>query len=130
MRAFLIIALAASALPLRAEPSARVVCSDRANALLAALDEGRYGDATRDFDDALRTRYPATKLRQDHESLPAKFGKLLGRGRPHGGDINGHGVVMTALIFERGTVTAEIRCDGAGAISDLRLLPTQAMDAP
>jgi hypothetical protein len=37
---------------------------------------------------------------------------------------------MVPLIFERGTVTAEIRCDAAGAISDLRLLPTQAMDAP
>jgi hypothetical protein len=37
---------------------------------------------------------------------------------------------MAPLIFERGTVTAEVRCDGAGAVSDLRLLPTQAMDVP
>ena len=130
MRAFLVMVLAASAAPLGAEPSVRVLCDKHADALLAALDEGRYEAATTDFDDALRTRYPSAKLRQDHESLPAKYGKRLGRGRPHDGDIGGHGVVMVPLIFERGTVTAEIRCDAAGAISDLRLLPTQAMDAP
>jgi hypothetical protein len=131
MRACLIVALAASATPLHAEPpSPRVLCDEHANALFAALDEGRYEAATSDFDDALRARYPATKVRQDYESLPAKYGKPLGRGRPHDGDIGGHGVVMAPLIFERGTVTAEVRCDGAGAVSDLRLLPTQAMDVP
>ncbi|HVT32703.1 MAG TPA: hypothetical protein VHE32_08645 [Rhodanobacteraceae bacterium] len=119
------------AAPLRAEPpSARVLCDEHADALFAALDEGRYEAAMADFEDGLRARYPAAKLRQDYESLPAKYGKLLGRGRPHDGDINGHGIVMAPLIFERGTVTAEVRCNGEGAISDVRLLPTQAMSAP
>jgi hypothetical protein len=129
MRVCLVAALVLS-LSLRAEPpSARVLCDQHASALSAALDELHYEDATADFDARLRARYPAAKLRRDYESLPTRYGTLIGRGRPHEGDIDGQGVVMTPLIFERGTVTAEIRCGADGTISDLRLLPTQAMDA-
>jgi hypothetical protein len=46
------------------------------------------------------------------------------------GDMAGHTVVMAPLIFERGTVTAEVHCAGDGAVSDLRLSPTQVMSKP
>lgn len=113
-----------------AQPSAHALCDAHADALLGALDEAHYDAATADFDTALHARYSAAKLKQDYEALPASYGKMLGRGRPHTGDIGGHAVVMTPLIFERGTLTAEVRCDEKGAVSDLRLTPTQVMSKP
>jgi hypothetical protein len=112
------------------EASPRALCESRANALLTALGEGKYDAASTDFDDALRARYTPAKLKQDYEWLPSNYGKVLGRGRPHSAEINGRPVVMTPLIFENGTATIDVRCDGAGAITDLRLLPTQAMGQP
>jgi len=113
-----------------AQPTAHALCDTHADALLGALDEARYDAAIADFDTVLRARYSAAKLRQDYEALPASYGKLLGRGRPHTGDIGGHDIVMTPLIFERGTLTVEVRCDAEGAVTDLRLTPTQVMSKP
>ena len=111
-------------------PSPQTLCATHADALLGALDEARWDAATTDFDATLRARYTAAKLKQDYEALPATYGKMLGRGRPHTGDMAGHTVVMAPLIFERGTVTAEVHCAGDGAVSDLRLSPTQVMSKP
>jgi hypothetical protein len=124
--------LLSMATPLQADaqPNPHALCDAHADALLGALDQAHYDTATADFDAALRARYSAAKLRQDYEGLPASYGKALGRGRPHTADISGHAVVMTPLIFERGTLTAEIRCDADGAVSGLRLTPTQVMSKP
>lgn len=111
-------------------PSPHALCEAHADALLTALGEGRYDAAPADFDSALRARYTPEKLKQDYEWLPSNYGKVLGRGRPHSAEIAGRTVVMTPLIFENGTATVDVRCDGAGTISDLRLLPTQAMGQP
>jgi len=111
-------------------PSPHALCEAHADALLSALGEGKYDAATTDFDAALRARYTPAKLKEDYEWLPSNYGKVLGRGRPHGAEINGHTVVMTPLIFENGTATVDVRCDGAGTVTDLRLLPTQAMGQP
>lgn len=111
-------------------PSAQTLCTTHADALLGALDEARYEAATTDFDATLRARYTAAKLKQVYEELPARLGKPVGRGRPHTADIGGHAVVMTPLIFERGTSTAEVRCDAAGAVTDFRLETTQVMGTP
>ena len=124
--------LVLAALPLRAETNGSVhsLCDAHANTLFDALGEARYDTATTDFDATLRARYSAEQLRKDYEALPSRYGKLLGRGRPHLGDVAGHTVVMAPLIFERGTVAAEVHCDGEGAVSDVRLQPTQAMSNP
>jgi hypothetical protein len=111
-------------------PSPQMLCTTHADALLGALGESHWDAATIDFDATLRARYTAAKLEQDYEALPAKLGKLVGRGRPHMGEMGGHPVVMTPLIFEHGLSTAEIHCDGAGAISDLKLETTQVMGTP
>ncbi|HEV7491195.1 MAG TPA: hypothetical protein VGO25_10340 [Rhodanobacteraceae bacterium] len=113
-----------------ADSSVHALCDSHADALLGALDAAHYDIATTDFDDALRARYSAEKLRKDYEGLPSKYGKMLGRGRPHLGDISEHTVVLTPLIFERGTLTAEVRCNAEGSVSDLRLVPTQVMSTP
>ena len=110
--------------------SAHALCDSHAATLFGALESASYDAATSDFDTALRERYPAAKLKQDYEALPASYGKMLGRGRPHSGDVGGHTVVMAPLIFERGTVTAEVHCGADGAVSDLRLLATQVMTKP
>lgn len=112
------------------QASPHKLCETHADALLSALGEAKYDAATGDFDDALRARYTPEKLKQDYEWLPSNYGNALGRGRPHSAEINGHTVVMTPLIFEHGTITVDVRCDGAGAVTDLRLLPTQAMGQP
>ena len=121
-----------AALPLHAETdgSPHSLCDAHANALIDALGDAKYDAATADFDATLRGRYSAAQLQKDYEALPASFGKLLGRGRPHLGDVGGHTVVMAPLIFEHGTVTAEVHCDGEGAVSDVRLRATQAMGTP
>jgi len=110
--------------------SAHALCEAHANTLFDALDSAHYDAASADFDAALRARYSAAKLKQDYEVLPSEYGKMLGRGRPHTGDMGGHTVVMAPMIFERGTITAEVHCNGEGAVSDLRLLPTQVMKKP
>jgi hypothetical protein len=110
--------------------SVHALCDAHADALLTALDQSHYDTAAADFNDALRARYSAEKLQHDYESLPSKYGKMLGRGRPHVGDMAGHTVVMTPLIFEHGTLSAEVHCDADGAVSDVRLEPTQVMGTP
>ena len=134
IRRWSMLLLAASTAAAHAQTSADVsvhaLCDRHADALLTALDETHYDAATTDFDDALRTRYPAAKLRLDYESLPTTYGKMLGRGRPHTGDMAGHTVVMTPLIFERGTLSAEVHCDADGTVSDVRFVPTQVMSTP
>ena len=113
-----------------ANVSVHALCDAHAGTLFGALDNANYDAATADFDAALRERYPPAKLKQDYEALPATYGKMLGRGRPHTGDVGGHTVVMAPLIFERGTVTAEIHCGADGSVSDLRLQLTQVMTKP
>jgi hypothetical protein len=110
--------------------SAHALCDAHAGTLFDALDSANYDNATADFDAALRERYPPAKLKHDYEALPSTYGKMLGRGRPHTGDVGGRTVVMAPLIFERGTITAEIHCGAEGSVSDLRLSPTQVMTKP
>ncbi|HJT98493.1 MAG TPA: hypothetical protein VJ696_09280 [Rhodanobacteraceae bacterium] len=128
IRLALLVSLASASFAIAAHAS--VLCETHANALFGALDEANYDAAAADFDDALRARYPASKLRADYEALPATYGKLLGRGRLHAGDVSDRTIVMAPLIFERGTLTAEVHCEADGRISDLRLEPTQVMDHP
>ena len=113
-----------------ADASVHVTCSTHADEIFAAIDAADYAKATASFDATLRARYTAEKLEHDVESLPAKYGKTLGRGRPHLGDVNGHTVIMIPVIFEHGTLTAEVHCGSDGAVSDFRLLPTQTMTSP
>ena len=112
------------------EATPHALCERHADALLSALGEAKYDAATADFDDALRARYTPARLKQDYEWLPSNYGKPLGRGRSHSAQINNHTIVETPLIFENGTIAVEVRCDGAGAVTDLKLLPTQAMGQP
>jgi len=129
-----IAAIVLCALPARAQDasgaSPHALCETHADAMLTALGEAKYDAAAAHFDDSLRTRYTPAKLKQDYEWLPSNYGKVLGRGRQHSAEIDGRTVVMTPLIYENGTSTIEVRCDAAGAISELKLLPTQAMGQP
>jgi hypothetical protein len=125
--------LATLLLPLalmQASPEEHAKCEAHANALFEALDAGEFDKARADFDTALAARYPATKIRDDYAALPSRLGHMMGRGRPHVGDMAGRAVVMAPMIFERGTVTAEVHCGADGAVTDLKLQPTQSMDSP
>jgi hypothetical protein len=124
------IALAADDDGTSLEASVHARCDAHTQSLFDAIDQADYAGATALFDAPLRERYTAEKLKQDVEAMPATYGKMLGRGRPHTGDMNGHTVVMAPLIFERGTVTAEIHCASDGTVSDFRLAPTQVMSKP
>jgi len=126
--------LLAVSLSVRAEDgvpaTTHALCDTHAAEIFDALDASTYDKATAPFDAPLRERYPASKLKADYEALPSKYGKLIGRGRPHVGDVSGHTVVMAPLIFEHGTLTAEVHCGSDGGVSDFRLLPTQVMTHP
>ena len=110
-----------------ANVSVHALCETHANDVFSALDEADYAAAVAHFDARLRGRYAADQLKHDYEALPASYGKLLLRGRPHTGDVGGHTLVLTPLIFERGTLTAEVHCAGDGTVSDFKLAPTQVM---
>jgi hypothetical protein len=126
------LSLASASLQAQATPDAtpHALCDARANALFDALGAEDYEAATADFDAALRARYPAAKIRQDYAALSAAIGRPLGRGRPHSSEVAEQIVVMVPLIFERGTLTAEVHCNADGGISDFRLEATQAMSRP
>lgn len=110
-----------------AEASPHALCDAHAERILDALGTKDYEAAAREFGPALQTQYPAAKLRQDNESLPASYGRLLGRGRPHSTGVGEQTVVMAPLIFERGTLTVETHCGSDGRVMLFKLLPTQRM---
>ena len=97
----------------------RVVLAEaRKNFILKRLDqEGSVSIA-----DLARTLNASREtIRRDLKQLASK--DLLRQ--THGG-----AVVMAPMIFERGTVTAEVHCGADGAITDVKLQPTQSMDSP
>ncbi len=60
--ALLLAALLASGVATHAQAATAADCSSRSAAILASLREGRFADATRDFDPTMRSGLPTSKL--------------------------------------------------------------------
>ncbi|MGA8276930.1 MAG: DUF3887 domain-containing protein [Rhodanobacteraceae bacterium] len=99
------------------------LCKQRASAFLDALDKNDYTGAGVDFDAKMQTALPPEKLEQEWESLVSKYGKLSARGQPHTTTDQDYIAVMVPLIFERGTLAAQIACDTTGAVAGFHMLP-------
>lgn len=97
-------------------------CSARATSLLDDAQKSDFGGATRDFDAKMRTDMPATKLKQQWDSL-AQFGKLVARGQSHLSSGQGYTLVMIPLIFEKTNLVAQIACGTDGRIAGFHVAP-------
>lgn len=79
----LLAALLASGVATRAQATTAADCSSRSAAILASLREGRFADATRDFDPTMRSGLPASKLQAVWtQALPGQVGALADSGKP------------------------------------------------
>jgi hypothetical protein len=104
----------------------KALCGTRASTVLDALEREDYGAATADFDDALGAALPAEKLAQAWQSLAPRYGRLTARGQAHTSEADHYIAVTIALVFERGTLTAQVACDDSGAIAGFHVVPMPA----
>lgn len=113
-------------------------CREHSAAILESLRDGRYADATRDFDAAMTDALPAAKL-QDvwGTALPAQVGSLQGSDAPQLSYIASGEVVETPLRFARAKLVMRVGCDKDGKVAGLFFAPapdsadaTPATDRP
>ena len=102
-------------------------CSSRSAAILASLREGRFADATRNFDPTMRSGLPASKLQAVWaQALPAQVGALEDIGTPQAQTAEGKAVVETPLHFARATLLMRVACDKDGQVAGLFFAPAPA----
>lgn len=99
------------------------LCRTRATALLDALEKNEYATASADFDSKMRETLPPARLGETWESLAPQFGKVTARGQMHVSEAQGYIAVMVPLIFEQGTLAAQIACDDTGAVAGFHVVP-------
>ena len=115
--------------PRTGEPMTRETlagAADRAVELLAAMVEGRWEDARRDFDDRMRATLDADRLGQAWTGIVASIGDYEGMGEPFTQQVGPHTVVEVPLRCEAGEVTGRVVYDGDGKVAGLWLRPLQA----
>jgi uncharacterized protein len=111
-------ALLATAIPALAED-----CSSRAEAILLALDEGRFEDASTHFDARMSAALPAGQLGQVWNSLPAQVGARKSRGELIAGSQGGNATATIPLEFEQMWLSLYIACDAEGKVGGLFVRP-------
>ena len=98
-------------------------CSSRAEAILLALDEGRFEDASTQFDARMSAALPAGQLGQVWNSLPAQVGARKARGEVIAGTQGGNATATIPLEFERMWLSLFIACDAEGKVGGLFVRP-------
>ncbi|MCP1374370.1 alpha/beta fold hydrolase [Dyella lutea] len=109
------------------------LCRTRSAAVLEALRDGRYADATRHFDARMSAALPASKLAEVWGTmLPAKAGGFVSGGSPSVTQAGGMPVVQTPLHFAQGALMMRVACQADGSIGGLFFapLPAEADAAP
>lgn len=125
--ALLLAALLASGVATHVQAATAAGCSSRSAAILASLREGRFADATRDFDPTMRSVLPASKLQAVWaQALPAQVGALEDSGTPQAQTAEGKAVVETPLHFARATLLMRVACDKDGQVAGLFFAPAPA----
>lgn len=115
--------LALGALLLATTPALAGDCPARAEAILLALDEGRYDDAREHFDARMSTALPADQLGQVWTSLPAQVGARKSRGEVIAGTQGDNPTATIPLEFERMWLSLFIACDAEGKVGGLFVRP-------
>ncbi|MGA9341086.1 MAG: DUF3887 domain-containing protein [Rhodanobacteraceae bacterium] len=99
------------------------LCSSRISDMLDALGKDDYVTAEVDFDAKLRASLPPEKLEQEWKSLTPKYGKITARGETHIAADKGYIAATVPLVFEKGTLAAQVACGDKGAVVGFHVVP-------
>jgi hypothetical protein len=101
-------------------------CIAKTDALLAALDKGDYQGAEMDFNPTMQAGMPPAQLKQDWESLPARFGKPGPRGAPHNSLSGGYVVVTVPMPHPNMMLAAQVACAADGKVAGFHVMTLPA----
>jgi hypothetical protein len=93
--------------------------------LFAALAEGRWADAGRDFDPTMAAALPPAKVADTWTTVVSMVGAYERAGEPFVRRQGGHTVVDVPLAFEAGDMTGRVSFDAAGKVAGLFVLDPQ-----
>ncbi|HEX5305170.1 MAG TPA: alpha/beta fold hydrolase [Dyella sp.] len=130
--------LVAGLAPRAAAADTGPTCREQSAAILQSLRDGRYADATRNFDAKMAGALPASKLQEVWGSaLPAQVGALQATDEPQVQSSEAGTLVETPLRFVKAKLVMRVGCDKAGKVSGLFFAPapdsaaaTPATDRP
>ena len=101
-------------------------CIAKTGALLAALDKGDYQGAEMDFNPTMQAGLPPAQLKQNWESLPARFGTPGPRGAPHNSLSNGYVVITVSMPFQHMMLAAQVACAADGKVAGFHVMTLPA----
>lgn len=101
-------------------------CIAKTDALLAALDKGDYQGAEMDFNPTMQAGLLPAQLKQNWESLPARFGKPGPRGAPHNNLSNGYVVITMPMPFQNMMLAAQVACAADGKVAGFHVMTLPA----
>ncbi len=102
---------------------------ERARALVAALSEERFEDATRDFDERMRGALPAKRLAEVWQTLRAQAGRLERIEGDRIEDAPPYRVVVVQASFEKAPLDIRVTVDAENRVAGLFFTP-KATPAP
>lgn len=94
-----------------------------ATGLLEQLDAGDFAAAEARFTATMAAAFPASKLKELWQSLPAQFGAATGRGEAVTRTVDGMQVVGMVLQHENGDLLAQIAIDSDGKVAGFFIRP-------
>lgn len=80
---------------------------------------GRYEEATKDFDDAMRTALPPSGLQSAWTSVRNERGEFVRRNGVRGQRLGGYDAVFVGCEFQKGRVNVKVVLDGSGRVTGL-----------
>lgn len=115
----------AAGLATRADAADAVAtCREHSAAILKSLRDGRYADATRDFNATIAAALPAARLQDVWDTaLPAQVGALQGADAPQTRKSDAGVVVEAPLHFARAKLLMRVGCDTNGKVAGLLFAP-------
>jgi hypothetical protein len=112
--------------PRTGEPMSRDVppeLTERGNAIVTSLTEGRWEDARQDFAPRMRDGVDAGRLADGWARTVSLIGRFEGMSEPFAHRMGDHTVVEVPLHFEAGEATGRVVFDSDGKVAGLWLRP-------
>jgi len=100
--------------------------ADRAAAIFAWHDEGRWADILAELDEEMRARHDPGRLSRGWAGLAGMFGRLERIGEPFARRIGDDTVVDVPLHFEAGDAKGTVRFSGDGKIAGMAIRPASS----
>jgi hypothetical protein len=97
--------------------------TDRAVAIFAWHDQGRWQEILDELDDAMRARHDPARLSRGWAAMAGMFGRLERTGEPFGRRAGDDTVVDVPLHFEAGDAKGIVRFSGDGKIAGMAIRP-------